>query len=436
MNTSETQFGWFRRFLRNTFHLIAVLGVSLVILVGWNYYKWRDISALRDFSSMDELGQMIADFVADENVPGLAVSIVSDGQIVWSQGFGFANIATQKPVTPDTPFLIGSVSKIYTGIGVMQVVEAGHLSLDTDINAYLPFNVDNPQIDGETITLRNLATHTSGIVNNDNAANAAYVIGDTTVSLADYLEHNLTANGNSYDAEANFTPTTPGSAFSYSNIGLSLAGGLVGAATGTPLDVYTQASIFDALGMNNTNWHLSDFVDQSQIATPYNQSFWFWVLGEEYLKGNPRSSEKTAFGTRGFEHITSPSYPMGGLRSSVNDQGKFLAAIMNGGELDGVRIIKSETLDTMFTPQIEGVEIDDGEVKTQGLFWAQDQDGYWGHTGGDIGANNIMFFDRETGFGGVISLNLGPTLKSLAVRQRVLHQIMNNQDRIRAMIAG
>jgi CubicO group peptidase (beta-lactamase class C family) len=436
MNTSKAQIGWFRRLLRNTFRLVVILGISLAIFVGWNYYKWRDISALQDFASMDELGVMISDIVEDENVPGLAVSIVADGQVVWSDGFGFANIATQLPVTPDTPFLIGSVSKIYTGIGVMQAVEAGHLALDADINTYLPFGVENPKIEGETITLRNLATHTSGIVNNVKTSNGAHVIGDTAVSLAEYLEDNLNADGKSYDAEKNFTPTTPGSSFSYSNAGLSLAGGLVGAATGTPLDVYTQASIFDALEMHNTGWHLSDFADQSKIATPYNQSFWFWVIGEEYVKGNPRSQEKTAFGTRGFEQTTSPSYPMGGLRSSVNDQGKFLAAIMNGGELDGVRIIKTETLNTMFTPQITNVEINDGEVETQGLFWARDFDGYWGHTGGGIGANNIIFFDRETNFGGVISLNLGATLKSLAVRQRVLHQIMNHQDKIRAMIAN
>lgn len=418
-----------------SFKTVGALLLALGLLVGWVYYKWTDISEQQAFSTMEELDDMIAELVDEEGVPGLAVAIVVDGDVAWSNGFGYADLAAQTPITADTPFLIGSVSKIYTGIGVMQAVESGHLSLDTDINTYLPFGVNNPKIDNETITLRDLATHTSGIVNNDSTANAAYVIGDTNVTLADYLQDNLDVNGKSYDAEVNFTPTMPGEVFSYSNIGTSLAGGLVGAATGTPLDAYTQASIFDALGMHNTGWHLADFADQSLIAKPYNQSYWPWVIGEEYFKSNPRSSEKTPFGTRGYEHITSPSYPMGGLRSSVNDQGKFLAAIMNGGELNGVRIIKAETLDAMFTPQIVGVETNDDDVAVQGLFWAQDSEGYWGHTGGDIGANNIIFFDPKTGFGGVISLNLGATFKSLAVRQRVLHQIMNNQEIIRALIA-
>lgn len=423
----------FRRFIRYTFALVGVLVISLAAFVGWNYYKWSDISALEDFASMDELDLMISDLIAGENVPGLAVAIVSDGQVVWSEGFGFANIANQTPVTADTPFMIGSIAKIYTGIGVMQVVEDGLLSLDSDINEYLSFSVENPKVEGETITLRDLATHTSGIVNNDLMENATYVIGDTTALLTDYLRDNLDAEGKSYDADVNFTPTMPSTAFSYSNIGISLAGELVGEVTGTPLNAYTQASIFDVLGMENTGWFLSDFADPTEIATPYNQSQWPWVTGEEKLKGNPRSPEQTVFGTRAFQHITSPSYPMGGLRSTVNDQGKFLAAIMNGGEYNGKRIIKSETLDLMFTPQIPGVKIDDSEVETQGVFWAKDFDGYWGHTGGDIGANNIIFFDRETNFGGVISLNLGATLKSLAVRQRLLHQIMENQDQIRAL---
>lgn len=436
MDYSTSNQGGFKRVIKYTAILIGVFAMSLAALAGWNYYKWSDISMLQNFASMDDLDLMISNLVVDENVPGLAVAIVSDGQIVWSKGYGFANIANGIPVTPDTPFLIGSVSKIYTGIGVMQAVEAGQLSLDTDINTYLSFSVENPQIEGETITLRDLATHTSGIVNNDKTTNAAYEIGDTTVSLTEYLQDSLNANGSSYDVHMNFTPTTPGTAFSYSNIGLSLAGELVGTATGTPLDAYTQASIFDALNMQNTGWHLSDFDDQTNIATPYNQSLWHWVIGEEYLKGNPRSTENTTFGNRGFMHITSPSYPMGGLRSSVNDQGRFLATIMNGGEYNGTRIIDSETLDLMFSPQISGVKIDDFEIEAQGLFWARNFDGYWGHTGGDIGANSIMFFDRKTNFGGVISMNLGPTLKSLAVRQRVLHQIMDYQDQIRTLVGN
>lgn len=415
--------------------IVGVLVLAFGLFAGWMFYKWNDVSEMEEFSSMQELDTMIADLVESENVPGLAVAIVVDGNVAWSGGYGFVNIAAQTPVTPDTPFLVGSVSKVYTAIGLMQAIEAGHLSLDTDINEYLSFTVDNPNIDGETITARHLATHTSGIIDSGSAANSAYVIGDTSTSLTDYLANSLGDTGNAYDDGVNFTPNLPGSSFSYSNIGSSLAGELVGAVTGVPLDKYTQKSIFDVLGMTNTGWRLRDFDDPSLIATPYGQSYWPWVVGEEFVKGNPRTNEATSFGTRAFDHITSPSYPMGGLRSSVNDQAKFLAAIMNGGALNGARILDQETLASMFTNQIPNVEIDDGEVEIQGLFWVQDSDGIWGHNGGDIGANNILFFDPETRTGGVVSLNLGPTFKSLAVRQRVVGQIMNFQDQIRTLLA-
>lgn len=412
----------------------AVLVLALGLLAGWVFYKWKDIGALEDFSTMEELNTMIADLIEREGVPGLAVAIVVDGDVAWSSGFGFANIGAQTPMTAETSFLIGSVSKIYTAIGLMQVVEAGQISLDTDINKYLTFSVDNPHIKGETITVRHLATHTSGIVDNDRVANGAYEIGDASVSLTDYLENSLSETGKAFDAGVNFAPNLPGTAFAYSNIGSSLAGELIEAATGVPLDEYTQASIFDVLGMTNTGWHLRDFDDPATIATPYGQSYWPWVIGEEYLKGNPRSIEPTTFGNRAFSHVTSPSYPMGGLRSSVNDQAKFLAAIINGGEMNGARIIGKETLASMFVPQFPEVKIDDSDVDIQGLFWALDFDGLWGHTGGDIGANNYLFFDPDTGIGGVISLNLGPTFKSLAVRKRVVGQIMTNQEQIRALL--
>ncbi|MCP4360945.1 MAG: beta-lactamase family protein [Chloroflexi bacterium] len=92
---------------------------------------------------MAELDAMFTELVAEENIPGMAVAIVAQGEVVWSEGYGFANIQTQQPVTPDTPFLIASVSKLFTGVGVMKAWEQGHLSLDANINDYLSFPVDN-----------------------------------------------------------------------------------------------------------------------------------------------------------------------------------------------------------------------------------------------------------------------------------------------------
>jgi CubicO group peptidase (beta-lactamase class C family) len=122
------------------------------------------------------------------------------------------------------------------------------------------------------------------------------------------------------------------------------------------------------------------------IAVPYNFGIWPWVYLEEVTKGIPYNNDDSAYGLHGFEHFSAPGYPSSGLRASVNDVARFLAAIMNGGELDGVRVLDESTIAAMFEPQFSGLEKDDFEVDEQALFWTYN-DGLLGHSGGDLGAN-------------------------------------------------
>ncbi|MCP4418046.1 MAG: beta-lactamase family protein [Chloroflexi bacterium] len=385
---------------------------------------------------MAELDAMFTELVAEENIPGMAVAIVAQGEVVWSEGYGFANIQSQQPVTPDTPFLIASVSKLFTGVGVMKAWEQGHLVLDANINDYLSFPVDNPHLNDEVITLRHLATHTSGIIDNLSAYGSTYVAGDPETTLTQYLEAYLSPQGELYDAKANFADSLPGESWAYSNVGSALAGELVEASTGIPLDNYTQEQIFTPLGMENSGWHLSDFENQADIAVPYNFGVWPWVYGAEVSYGISYNNddENSLFGRHGLEQYGSPSYPDGGLRSSVNDAARFLAAMMSGGEFDGVRILDEATITTMFEPQFGPLE-KDFETDEQALFWVYD-DGLLGHSGGDPGTLSILFFDPETKVGGVILMNRGADLMAVAVRQRVLHQIMDNRNQINELLAN
>jgi serine beta-lactamase-like protein LACTB len=75
---------------------------------------------------MAELDAIFAELVAEEDIPGMAIAIVAQGDVVWAKGYGFANLQSQKPVTPDTPFLVASVSKLFTGVGIMKAWEDGH----------------------------------------------------------------------------------------------------------------------------------------------------------------------------------------------------------------------------------------------------------------------------------------------------------------------
>lgn len=314
-----------------------------------------------------------------QQVSGAAVAVVAGGKIVWSKGYGFANRENQIPATGDTPFMIGSISKAVMGVALMHAVENGALELDRDINDYLPFQVNNPRDqENSVLTLRHLATHTSGIRDRERVYAGSYEIGDPTVSLDAFLRDYLIEDGAYFKADGNFLPVAPGETYEYSNIGAGLAGYVLQAATGTDLDQYAQEAIFSPLGMDHTGWFLRDFADQTEIAQPY------------------------AFGNRAFPHYGYPTWPDGQLRTSANDLARLLAMVMNGGELEGVRILDEATVEQMLEKQsFPGLESGHG----QGIFWTYSSQGMAGHNGGDLGVTTVMYFNPATQVGVVVLSN-------------------------------
>jgi len=122
------------------------------------------------------LDSFIVAKMSQYHIPGLAASIVKEGDIYWTCAYGFANIEDSIEVTDTTLFMLASVSKTVTGVALMQLWEAGLFQLDNDINNYLPFEVHNPNFPDSVITFRMLLTHTSSI--NDNWDEMPYYIGD------------------------------------------------------------------------------------------------------------------------------------------------------------------------------------------------------------------------------------------------------------------
>jgi CubicO group peptidase (beta-lactamase class C family) len=337
-----------------------------------------NVKTLQTWDDVDTLIQSVFD---QTSIPGMAVAIVTPDGVVWSQGYGYANVEAQQPATPDTPFTLASITKTVTATALLQAWQDGLIDLDAPINDVLPFVVDNPHVEGETITARHLATHTSGIIDNYPVYMASYVPGDSPIALGDFLQGYLVEGGEWYDADANYAARMPGTEMEYCNVAAALAGYLVEVVTGKPLDVFAQERIFDPLGMTNTYWHLSSFDDISILATPYNTD------------GTP------------IEQYGYPTWPDGGLRSSVNDMGRFLAAVMNGGELDGVHILDEATVEMMLQPQFPDVAPD------QGFIWGLNEldMGMIGHTGGDPGVTTVMFYDPTQKFGMLIFTNSDST---------------------------
>ena len=311
------------------------------------------------------------------HAPGIAVALIKGDHIGWAKGYGLADVDAKRPATADTLFMLASVSKTVMSVALMRLLEdpARHLSLDDDIDASLPFAVRNPAFPDTPITFRMLLTHTStfdGVVGLEDVSNT--VNGDPPVPLHDFLAAAVAQ-------KESWGTSKPGTAYSYSNIGASLAGYLVEAISGTSLEAYCQSEIFAPLHMNETSWFLRG-LDASHIATPY-----------EYAGGTLQPQ-----GLYGVEF-----YPATELRTSATQLARFLMMFAQHGQYGGARILKDTTVDEMRRVQLPAIDA------TQGLIWFTEdfQPPLIGHSGGYYGINTEMWFDPKTGSGYVLLSNGG-----------------------------
>ena len=170
------------------------------------------------------LDAVISKQMDDAGIMGVGAAIIVNGRVAWMKGYGFADHDRTRDFTPDTIMPIASVSKTFTGFAMMKAIEEGRLSLNDDINTYLPFRVINPHNPDAVITLWNLATHTSGITDRWEVYRSTYRYGgEQPMPLSDFLESYLTPDGALYSDE-NFLNSMPGARREYSNAGAALAG--------------------------------------------------------------------------------------------------------------------------------------------------------------------------------------------------------------------
>jgi CubicO group peptidase (beta-lactamase class C family) len=337
----------------------------------------------------------LAPWLTKLNVPGLSAGIIKNGRLACTAVAGMANIDQNRPVTADTLFCVASVSKTITATAVMQAVDDGKLALDDDVGTHLSFPVRVPGCDASTVTLRELLVHTSSITDNPRLINcpgdckygsslvSTVTRGaDSPIALSTLVPGYFTPGGPYYDA-ANFLSDCPGTTASYSNMGVVLAGYMVEAKAGIPLETFTKARIFDPLGMKETAWKLSE-IDPSHLAMPY-----------DYAK----STGFTPYGQFG-----EPDWPDGMLRTSVPELARFLMMFMQRGEYGGARILKEATADEM--RKVQSPDLDD----SQGLVWFYDDFGasrpkVLGHDGADNGVSANMYFDPADGAGVILMSN-------------------------------
>lgn len=250
------------------------------------------------------------------NIAGATIAVVADGKLLFAKGYGFADMKTRAPVLPDrTLFRVGSISKLFTWTAVMQLVQAGKIDLDRNINDYLDFHI--PDKFGQPITMRDVMTHTAGF--EDTISQSFLNEPGQLIPLREYLVRHIPVR---------IFP--PGKVVAYSNYGATLAGYIVQRLSGEPFDDYVQQHIFQPLGMQH-----STFVQPLPPALVPDMSQGYAQASDDKFKP--------------FEIVEVA--PAGSVSASADDMARFMIAQLGDGSDGGAPILDARTLALMHSPQ-------------------------------------------------------------------------------------
>ncbi len=312
-------------------------------------------------------------------VPGLGISIIKDGKVIFSKGFGFRDVKKGLKVTPKTLFAIGSCSKAFTAVTMGILVDEGKLDWDKPVREYLPsFKLKDP-FATEGMTPRDLVCHRSGLPRHDLVW---YNSSATRQELFDRLQY--------LEPSRDFRTT-----YQYQNLMFMTAGYMVGKVAGTTWEKFVQNRIFGPLGMNDSNFSVDDSKKAPDFALPYAEK-------EDKIIEIP------------FRNIDTVG-PAGSINSNVIDMADWLLLNLNKGKFGEKKIISEESLREIHSPQMissKSYKYDESFYSTYGMGWGITA--YRGHLmvshgGGIDGFTASVNFMPRDNIGMVIFTNMSGT---------------------------
>lgn len=311
--------------------------------------------------SAPDIDAIMADY---SDGPGGAVMVIQDGEIVFQNGYGFANVDTEEPITTETVFHLGSVGKQFTAMGVMILVERGDVNLDSPIIAYLPEL--NWADDG--VTVRSLLHHTSGIMGYDDSDE----LYDALIDSAD-----MPANSDLIRvlAENGSMLTEPGEIFNYSNAGYDILGAMIERVSGQTYADFMNDNVFAPLGMSNTFALPDSRRNGPNVAESYSTEGAYEPDALDNLNGS------------------------GSIYSTVGDFYLYDQALYTND------LVSQSMLEEAFTP----AELNSGESTGYGFgFDIAEHDGeaYVGHSGAWLGFESYYLRFADSNLSVVVLLNL------------------------------
>lgn len=290
-----------------------------------------------DYSAaISNLEKVIRRQVEEKNLPAFSIALVEDQRVVWSAGFGFADDMQTQPATADTVYRVGSVSKLFTDIAVMQLVERGELALNEPVSRYLPDFATRQGHEGsgvdarsQTITLAQLMSHRAGLVREPPAG---HYFDESLPTLEETVK-------SLQSTELIYSPDTQ---TKYSNAGIAVVGRVIESTTSSPFSEYMKRAILDPLSMLDSSF------DRTEHIAVNSATGMMWTYDGRRFKA---------------PHFPLGTAPAGNLYSTVNDLAKFMHCIFREGASDAQGIVNPATIASMLEP----AKNSDGSLQEFGL---------------------------------------------------------------------
>jgi CubicO group peptidase (beta-lactamase class C family) len=326
----------------------------------------------------------------EKDLPGLSVALVDRNGSVWEEGFGYTDKTRSHPVDASTIFSIQSMSKTFTATGIMMAVQKGLLDLDVPIKTYLPDFRIQTRFDEkplEKITLRHLLSHKAGFTHETPVGN-------------NYETHSPSLEAHVLSISDTWLRYPIGTRYSYSNLGIDLAGYILQVVSGKSFEAYMEKNIFVPLGMKNSSF------DAEVVRQNKNRAI-----------GHSKPYEKIP--------VAIPMIPAGSVYSSAEDMAKFIQFHLNRGKFNNKSLLKPDLIDEIYTIPfpLEGQEAGYALGIAKGFFNLNETKILsLDHGGGGFGFLSVMRWFPELGFGIVILTN---SVNHSSVHGSLANQIIN-----------
>ncbi len=324
----------------------------------------------RDLSEAFRLiDSYVEDHVRSAAIPGMAIAITDREKVLHVSTFGHSDISSRTPVSPETLFEIGSISKSFASTIALQLVDEGKLDLNRPLSEYLPWFEVRSSF--KPITLHHLMSHTAGIITGSEAT-----MGGTTEAMA-LRETDVTAE--------------PGTFFHYSNTGYKIVGLVLEKALGEAFETALKKRVFETLGMSSSEPVITSDL-RERLAVGYTQMY----------DDRPRPSGGKYVPATWGESDTAD----GSISSNVSDMAAYMRMLLNRGMGPKGVLLSPKTFDMLVQKVIKPDDSVHNEYYGYGLD-IREEEGHVliGHTGGMVGFISSMLVDMQTGLGVIILVN-------------------------------